>query len=103
MELEDLIHEGFDCLYDAQRRYPDHPPKRFANTVHLMFRNHIPYLQNRNVRMPEGQLLHLADLCDPAKETAFAEKLLGADELQFVRTLVAEAPEAMKPLLAAFI
>lgn len=106
MSLQDLIHEGFDVLYDAIRRYPErkeNDPKRFFNTVKLMFTNHIPYLQNRNIRMPEGQLGRIADMCDPAKAEAFTAKLAGADEYEAVRRLVCEAPDLIKPILQAYV
>lgn len=105
MLLEDLIHQGFECLLIARHKYPDrfeNDPKRFINTVKLIFANDIPYLQNRNVRMPEGQLGRIADMCGEGQDQAFTELLAGADENQAVRQFISEAPERIRKILEAF-
>ena len=103
MELEDLVHEGFDCLLDARKRYSHYDEKRFVCTVKLMFSNHIPYLLNRNIRMPQGKLMRMLDFCDPTHEAFFYENSLGVDEHFEIARTIAEAPESIKPLLAAFL
>lgn len=100
MDLEDLIHEGFDCLYDAKIRYPERSPKHFFATVKTMFRRHIPYLLNRNAHLPVTAIL---DMVEDQNEQDFADKIMGTDEFQLIRTLIAEAPQAIKPILEAFI
>lgn len=100
MDLEDLIHEGFDCLYDCKKRYPDRSPKHFFATVKTMFRRHIPYLLNRNARLPVAAIL---DMVDIQNEQDFSDKIMGADEFQLLCTLIAEAPQAIKPILEAFV
>ena len=102
MEIEDLIHEGFDCLFDCQRRYGNKglKPQHFFALVRSTFSNHIPYLLNRNVRLPVTAIL---DMVEEQKEQDFADKIMGADEFQLIRTLIAEAPLAIKPILQAFV
>jgi len=105
MLLEDLIHQGFECLLIAKQKYPDryeNDPKRFINTVKLIFANDIPYLQNRNIRMPEGQLMRIGDMCGDGQEYSFTEMLAGADEDQEVRECIADAPERIRKILEAF-
>lgn len=106
MELEDLVHEGFDCIYIAKVKYADRlieNPKKWTNTVKLMVANNIPYLRTCNIRMPEGSLIRIGDMIDPERELAFSEMLVGSDENEGIRQVVAEAPPRIKPILESFL
>jgi hypothetical protein len=108
MLMEDLIHEGFECLFICRQKYADrfeNDQKKFINTVKLVFANHIPYLQNRNVRMgeePWQRLSLIADHCNEDQELAFIEMLAGVDEDQIVREFIADAPDKIRRVLEAF-
>lgn len=103
MDLTDLVHEGFDCLLDARRRYSHYEPRRFSNTVKLMFSNQIPYLLNRNIRMPVGHLRRFSDMVEPEKVAAAAERLIGEDEDARLRQVIADAPPRVKLILEAYL
>ena len=102
MTKEDLLHECFDCLFDARRRYAERykdDPKRFTATVKLMCANTVPYLLTRNVRFKTVPIL---DMCERHQEADFTDKLAGPDEAQAIAMLIAEAPEILKPILRAY-